>query len=88
MRDRRNTFEVGEGLLYKGEEERIEQEEQYPEKRDFCFLWCHIAYAGLTKKSLLDIFFVLLLMCNIPYFIKSLPFMGTFYCINRLVSSP
>lgn len=37
MRDRRNTFEVGEGLLYKGEEERIEQEEQYPEKRDFCF---------------------------------------------------
>ena len=45
MRDRRNTFEVGEGLLYKGEEERIEQEEQYPEKRDFCFLWCHIAYA-------------------------------------------
>ena len=32
-------------LLYKGEEERIEQEEQYPEKRDFCFLWCHIAYA-------------------------------------------
>jgi hypothetical protein len=33
MRDRRNTFEVGEGLLYKGEEERIEQEEQYPEKR-------------------------------------------------------
>ena len=35
MRDRRNTFEVGEGLLYKGEEERIEQEEQYPEKRDF-----------------------------------------------------
>ena len=43
MRDRRNTFEVGEGLLYKGEEERIEQEEQYPEKRDFCFLWCHIA---------------------------------------------
>ena len=21
------------------------QEEQYPEKRDFCFLWCHIAYA-------------------------------------------
>ena len=43
MRDRRNTFEVGEGLLYKGEEERIEQEEQYPEKRDFCFLWCHIS---------------------------------------------
>ncbi len=33
------------GFLYKGEEERIEQEEQYPEKRDFCFLWCHIAYA-------------------------------------------
>ena len=51
MRDRRNTFEVGEGLLYKGEEERIEQEEQYPEKRDFCFLWCHIAYAIESKRE-------------------------------------
>lgn len=47
-----------------------------------------VCQKGLTKKSLLDIFFVLLLMCNIPYFIKSLPFMGAFYCINRLVSSP
>ena len=27
------------------------QEEQYPEKRDFCFLWCHTAYAIESKRE-------------------------------------
>ena len=51
MRDRRNTFEVDEGLLYMGKEERIEQEERNPEKRNFFLLWCHTAHAIESKRE-------------------------------------
>ena len=51
MRDRRNTFEVDEGLLYMGKEERIEQEERNPEKRDFFLLWCHTAHVIESKRE-------------------------------------
>ncbi|UYU93889.1 hypothetical protein KQP56_14715 [Bacteroides thetaiotaomicron] len=38
-------------FLYMGKEERIEQEERNPEKRDFFLLWCHTAHAIESKRE-------------------------------------